>query len=95
MGADGPITFQPTDHDINISSTGIISVRDGSGTISAQRGQLQIAGFDHPQQLQKDGGSMFLAPARVIAGTGAAEYPHRARRAREIERQPQSWRWRA
>ena len=69
MGANGPITFQPTDHDVIISSTGVISVRDGSGTISAQRGQLQIAGFDHPQQLQKDGGSMFLAPPEVVAGT--------------------------
>ena len=47
IGASGPITFQPTDHDVIISSTGIISVRDGSGTISAQRGQLQIAGFDN------------------------------------------------
>ena len=69
MGTNGPITFQPTDRDVIISSTGIISVRDGAGTISAQRGQLQIAGFDHPQQLQKDGGSTFLAPPEVIAGT--------------------------
>ena len=48
-----------------ISSTGVISVRDGAGTINAQRGQLQIAGFDQPQKLQKDGGFEFLAPAGV------------------------------
>ncbi len=65
MGAGGPITFQPTDHDVIISSTGVISVRDGSGTISAQRGTLQIAAFDQPQKLQKDGGSTFMAPPDV------------------------------
>ena len=65
MGASGPITFQPTDHDVIISSTGVISVRDGSGTISAQRGTLQIAAFDQPQKLQKDGGSTFMAPPDV------------------------------
>ena len=42
LGAGGPITFQPTDHDIIISPTGIVSARDGTGTMSAQRGQLQI-----------------------------------------------------
>src|SRR5579872_2342162 len=65
LGTGGPITFQPTDRDIVISPTGIVSVRDGSGTISAQRAQLQVVNFDQPQRLQKDGGSTFLAPAGV------------------------------
>ena len=68
LGGSGPITFQPTDHDINISPNGIITVREGSSTVDSQRGKLQIASFDQPQLLQKDGGSTFLAPAGVNAG---------------------------
>ena len=34
----------------------------------SQRGKLQIVGFDQPQQLQKDGGSTFMAPDGVNAG---------------------------
>jgi len=64
VGAAGPITFQTGDHDINITSTGIITVRDTTGAESP-RGQLQIANFDQPQRLQKDTGSMFAAPAGV------------------------------
>jgi flagellar basal-body rod protein FlgF len=65
LGVNGPITFQATDHDIVISPTGIVSARDGAGTQSAQRGQLQIVNFDRPQQLQKDGASTFAAPNGV------------------------------
>jgi flagellar basal-body rod protein FlgF len=65
LGTNGPITFQPNDRDVIISPTGLVSVRDGSGTNSAQRGQLQIVNFDQPQQLQKDGDSTFLAPPDV------------------------------
>ena len=65
LGTAGPITFQQTDHDVTISPTGIISVRDGAGTNDAPRGQLQIAYFAQPQRLQKDGASMFTAPAGV------------------------------
>ena len=67
IGNSGPITFQLTDHDLTISPSGIITVREGAGTADAPRGQLQIAGFDRPQLLQKDGGSTFLAPAGVNA----------------------------
>jgi flagellar basal-body rod protein FlgF len=68
LGTAGPITFQPTDHDVIVSATGVVSVRDGAGTISAQRGQLQISSFDQPQKLQKDGGTTFMAPPGVNAG---------------------------
>ncbi len=64
MGTAGPITFQVNDHDVNISSTGIISVRDGTGA-DAPRGQLQLTYFDRPQLLKKDGASLFNAPAGV------------------------------
>jgi flagellar basal-body rod protein FlgF len=68
LGTGGPITFQVTDHDVAISSAGIITVRDGSSTADAPRGQLQIVGFDKPQMLQKDGSSTFMTPAGVSAG---------------------------
>jgi flagellar basal-body rod protein FlgF len=68
LGGGGPITFQPTDHDVTISPNGIITVREGASTTDSQRGKLQIASFDQPQLLQKDGGSTFLAPNGVNAG---------------------------
>jgi flagellar basal-body rod protein FlgF len=67
LGTGGPITFQATDHNITVSPTGIITARDGNGTASAQRGQLQIVSFDQPQNLQKDGSSTFMAPPSVTA----------------------------
>ena len=64
LGTTGPINFQPTDHDIIISTTGV-SARDGSGTLSVQRGQLQLVDFDNAQQLQKDGASTFQAAPKM------------------------------
>jgi flagellar basal-body rod protein FlgF len=61
LGTTGPINFAPTDHDVIISTTGVVSVRDGNTTQSIQRGQLQLVDFDSPQQLQKDGASLFQA----------------------------------
>jgi flagellar basal-body rod protein FlgF len=65
LGDNGPITFQPGDHDVIISPSGIITVRNGSDPTDAPRGRLQLASFAQQSQLQKDGGSMFLAPAGV------------------------------
>jgi flagellar basal-body rod protein FlgF len=65
QGDGGPITFQPNDHDIIISESGIITVREGASTIDTQRGKLQLANFARPQALQKDGSSTFSAPNGV------------------------------
>ncbi len=65
LGNSGPITFQVTDHNVNISANGIITVREGASTVDAPRGQLQIVAFDQRQKLRKDGGSTFMAPAGV------------------------------
>jgi flagellar basal-body rod protein FlgF len=70
LGTGGPITFQVNDHDVNISGNGIITVRDGTGAESP-RGQLQIASFDKPQKLRKEGSSKFSAPADLVAGPPA------------------------
>jgi flagellar basal-body rod protein FlgF len=65
IGDSGPITFQPTDHNISISPNGIITALSGADTTDSPRGKLQLVGFDQPQRLQKDGGSTFMAPAGV------------------------------
>jgi flagellar basal-body rod protein FlgF len=64
LGESGPITFQPNDRNITISQDGTISVREGNNTATeSQRGQLRVVNFDRPGRLQKDGASVFLAPA--------------------------------
>jgi flagellar basal-body rod protein FlgF len=66
LGESGPITFQPKDRDITISRDGTISVREGNiAATESQRGQLRLASFDQPTQLQKEGNGVFLAPAGV------------------------------
>ncbi len=65
LGDNGPITFQPGDHNVIISPSGIITVRNGSDPSDAPRGILRLAAFAQQNQLQKEGGSMFSAPAGV------------------------------
>ncbi len=67
LGDSGPITFQSTDHDVVVSADGIITVREGSSTADSPRGKIQLASFDQPQRLQKDGGTTFMAPPGVNA----------------------------
>ncbi len=61
LGGSGPITFQQGDHDISISPSGIVTVREGTSTADSPRGQLQLVSFAQPRLLQKDGGSTFVA----------------------------------
>ena len=61
LGTGGPITFQPNDKQISIAADGTVSVREGANKTSTQRGTLRLVAFAKPQQLQKDGGSMFKA----------------------------------
>jgi flagellar basal-body rod protein FlgF len=70
QGDNGPIVFQQTDHDISITADGRITVLEGANTIAeGTRGRLQVVTFANPQQLQKDGSNLYLAPA------GAAPTP--------------------
>jgi flagellar basal-body rod protein FlgF len=79
VGDAGPISFQPTDKQISISSDGTISVQEGNGKVDSARGNLKLVSFASPQQLQKDGGTTFMATggataqptktARVIQGS--------------------------
>jgi flagellar basal-body rod protein FlgF len=68
LGTNGPITFQPDDHNVIISPSGIITVREGASAADSPRGQLQLVGFAQMQQLQKDGNSTFAAPPGVTPG---------------------------
>ncbi|MGB6538807.1 MAG: flagellar basal-body rod protein FlgF [Xanthobacteraceae bacterium] len=65
LGENGPITFQNTDHNINISPSGIITVREGTSTIESPRGRLRLVAFNPQSPLQKDSDSMFVAPPGV------------------------------
>src|SRR6476620_3204087 len=72
IGQNGPIVFQPNDRDISIGVDGLISVREGQNTTDSQRSKLQLASFERPQQLEKDGTSTYRAPNGVTpqaAGT--------------------------
>jgi flagellar basal-body rod protein FlgF len=67
QGESGPIVFQTLDNSVMISKEGTITVREGSDAISdAIRGKLRLVRFDQIQQLRKDGGSTFSAPAGAI-----------------------------
>ncbi len=56
-----------TDHDINISRDGIITVREGSSTADTHAASCSWPSFANPQVLQKDGGSTFMAPPDVAS----------------------------
>jgi len=45
LGTSGPIVFQPTDHDINISPDGTVTVIEGASRTDSIRGKLRLASF--------------------------------------------------
>ncbi|MBR1219759.1 flagellar basal-body rod protein FlgF [Bradyrhizobium sp. U87765 SZCCT0131] len=63
LGTGGPITFQPTDHDIVISDTGIVTVVEGANSkTDSIRGKLRLVNFAQMDQLQKEGTNLYSAP---------------------------------
>ena len=68
VGDNGPIVFQPTDHDVAISADGRVTVVEGVATnTESLRGNIRLVSFAAPQLLQKDGDTNFSAPAGVAA----------------------------
>jgi flagellar basal-body rod protein FlgF len=67
LGAAGPIVFQPTDHDINITPDGTITVVEGNGRTDSIRGKLRLVNFSDAQRLLKEGLNLYSA------GQGAAQ----------------------
>lgn len=61
LGTSGPITFQPTDHDVNVSPDGTITVVEGSGRTDSLRGKLRLASFTDAQRLLKEGSNLYSA----------------------------------
>lgn len=62
LGNNGPITFQQTDHDINISPDGTVTVVEGTSPNDTIRGKLRIVNFaDQQQSLTKQGGNLYSA----------------------------------
>jgi len=60
-GTAGPIVFQPTDHEINITPDGTVTVVEGNGRTDAQRGQLRLVSFTNAQALLKEGFNLYTA----------------------------------
>jgi flagellar basal-body rod protein FlgF len=68
LGTSGPIVFQPTDHNINISPDGTVTVVEGVNHTDSVRGKLRIVNFTDPQAAQKQGNNLYAA-------AGAAPQP--------------------
>jgi flagellar basal-body rod protein FlgF len=67
LGNGGPIVFQPTDHDINISPDGTITVVEGSARVDSIRGKMRVVNFANPQALRKQGSNLYSANAAGAA----------------------------
>jgi flagellar basal-body rod protein FlgF len=61
LGTAGPIVFQPTDHDINVSPDGTVTVVEGSGRADSLRGKLRVVSFADAQKLLKQGSNLYSA----------------------------------
>jgi flagellar basal-body rod protein FlgF len=69
LGNAGPIVFQQTDHDINITADGTITVVEGNGRTDSIRGTLRLVSFTDAQQVLKEGFNLYAA------GEGGAPQP--------------------
>jgi flagellar basal-body rod protein FlgF len=61
LGTGGPIVFQPTDHDINVTPDGTITVVEGNGRTDSIRGKLRLVNFPDAQKLLKEGLNLYSA----------------------------------
>jgi flagellar basal-body rod protein FlgF len=59
LGTAGPITFQPTDHDINIAPDGTVTVLEGTARTDSIRGKIRMVSFDDPTRLTKLGANLY------------------------------------
>jgi flagellar basal-body rod protein FlgF len=61
LGASGPIVLQQTDHDVNITPDGTITVVEGSGRTDSIRGTLRVVSFTDAQKMLKEGLNLYSA----------------------------------
>jgi flagellar basal-body rod protein FlgF len=59
LGTSGQIVFQPSDHDINITPDGTITVVEGNGRTDSIRGKLRLVSFPDAQKLLKEGLNLY------------------------------------
>ena len=69
LGTGGPIVFQSTDHDVNVTPDGTITVVEGSGRTDSRRGTLRLVSFTDAQKMLKEGFNLYTA------GEGGAPQP--------------------
>lgn len=65
LGTGGPITFQPTDHDINIAPDGTVTVLEGTAKTDSIRGKIRMASFNDPTKLTKLGANLYSIGSAV------------------------------
>ena len=61
LGSGGPIVFQPTDHDINITPDGAVTVVAGTSTTDSIRGNIRLVSFPDAQKMLKEGFNLYAA----------------------------------
>ena len=61
LGTGGPIVFQPTDHDVNVTPDGTITVQEGASHTDSIRGKLRLVSFSQAQKLLKEGSNLYSA----------------------------------
>lgn len=59
LGTAGPITFQQTDHDVNIATDGNVTVLEGTSRLDTIRGKLRLVSFAQAQRLLKEGSNLY------------------------------------
>jgi flagellar basal-body rod protein FlgF len=67
LGTSGLITFQPGDHDINVTPDGTITVEESTSRTDTVRGKLRLVSLADAQKLLKEGANLYSA------GEGAAQ----------------------
>jgi flagellar basal-body rod protein FlgF/flagellar basal-body rod protein FlgG len=77
LGNSGPITFQPTDHDVSIGPDGYVTVQEGIARIDSVRGKLRMVSFSQAQRLLKEGSNLYST------GEGNAARPDTTARLRQ------------
>jgi flagellar basal-body rod protein FlgF len=61
LGTNGPIVFQPNDHDINITPDGAVTVVSGTNNTDQIRGNLRMVTFPEAQKMLKEGYNLYAA----------------------------------
>jgi flagellar hook-basal body protein len=59
--------FQPTDHDINISPDGTVTVIEANARTDTVRGKLRLVSFTDAQALLKQGSNLYAASSGATA----------------------------